>query len=75
MMFREQAYLWWVDFRLTKVTFEFSAPILLIPQSVLSSIKFYAVGDNQHRELPELNDNPFRWTWGTSTARCIRTLC
>ena len=49
-----------------EVTFEFSAPVFTDPQSVLSSIKFYAVGDNQHRELPELNDNPFRWTWGAA---------
>ncbi|MFL2927322.1 MAG: hypothetical protein ACJZ72_01860 [Opitutales bacterium] len=49
-----------------EATFEFAEPVFTDPQSVLSSIKFYAVGNNQHLELPELNDNPFRWTFGTA---------
>ena len=24
------------------------------------------VGENQHIELPSLNDSPFRWTWGSA---------
>ena len=48
-----------------EATFEFAEPVFTNPNSTLSIVRFFAVGDGNHFQLPALNDNPFRWNWGS----------
>ena len=52
-----------------EASFEFAEPVFSGYQdSVFSTMRFYAVGNNEHIEFSPLNDTPFRWTFGTPQA-------